>query len=870
MASRHKRILEQYCRLCGQKKAATSNPQDRKPCHKEKYDKAIKEVFDLDVCDEDCNIFPPYLCRACEMKLYRHKEMKKQKKTFTITVSVKQFQAHNDAGCEICSSEDFLPIEDIKRSGKKASEECGFSVSWQPDRSLFFSVCVKEESLTVPKCITLYNDGTWDVSIVGQKLDCTNDVVQGIPKVLDEQSVQLLVRNVSQAQICKGNADFVSFVKEKAIQGYIVDFYQSVETVRSTNCRLVVCSDADKCSVCTIQRSDLISMRNRKKMASPMKARVSSKAKLHTLTKRQLIKRAKNLQRDRVKVKQQQKRLKDRVQQMFEHESVVLKENSTKCIEKVVEQASEEIEKLLEKDSPQQVLWQEQMKVLKLPDRKQVRWHPTIIRWAIAIHSKSPAAYKLIKDSGFMILPAIGTLHRYTHFADAKTGVHCDIIQQMLEEVSLEKDWQRNVTLVCDEMKVKSGLAYSTSTGQLLGFVDVGDINNEFREFETQVKKDSSSELASHAFVIMVRGLFCSMKQAVAFFPTSTLRSGEIYDCVMRTVLKVETAGLKVRAIVSDGASCNRKFYKMCMVHGDGYGHYTMNPAETDRKIYFFCDVPHLLKTSRNNLENSGFNRQSRNLQIGEKHIRWTHLIQLYEWDSSSDLRLLPRLTPEHLYLNPSLRMRVKLATQVLSQSVANAFKLMSQKTGDTSTDGTRQYVEMFNKFFDCLNVSTVSEGQRKRNPNMMPYRSVNDSRFEWLTDVFLRYIKDWEQGIADTPNLSALERERRCISKETREGLRITVASFVACTKELLQEGVEYVLSEKFSQDPIEEYFSKQRRAGGSSDNPTVQQVANNMLTFQVAGAAVRASTFGNVTKRGGTEGIPSLPLPKRKKHKK
>lgn len=96
-----------------------------------------------------------------------------------------------------------------------------------------------------------------------------------------------------------------------------------------------------------------------------------------------------------------------------------------------------------------------------------------------------------------------------------------------------------------------------------------------------------------------------------------------------------------------------------------------------------------------------------------------------------------------------------------------------------------------------------------------------------------------------------------------------IAVNSFVELTKELLvEEGVQYVLSEKFSQDPIEEYFSKQRGAGGSNDNPTIQQVANNMLTLQVAGAAVKASKYGNVTKSDGTDDVQGLPLPKRKRH--
>ena len=79
---------------------------------------------------------------------------------------------------------------------------------------------------------------------------------------------------------------------------------------------------------------------------------------------------------------------------------------------------------------------------------------------------------------------------------------------------------------------------------------------------------------------------------------------------------------------------------------------------------------------------------------------------------------------------------------------------------------------------------------------------------------------------------------------------LYFSVQSFVALTKELLQEeGVEYVLSERFNQDPIEEYFSKQRGLGGGSDNPSVLEFNRRALRIQLAGAAVRASLSGNCT---------------------
>ena len=36
-------------------------------------------------------------------------------------------------------------------------------------------------------------------------------------------------------------------------------------------------------------------------------------------------------------------------------------------------------------------------------------------------------------------------------------------------------------------------------------------------------------------------------------------------------------------------------------------------------------------------------------------------------------------------------------------------------------------------------------------------------------------------------------------------------------------------MLSEVFSQDPLERYFSRQRHCGGSNDNPTAHQVPYN-----------------------------------------
>ena len=59
-------------------------------------------------------------------------------------------------------------------------------------------------------------------------------------------------------------------------------------------------------------------------------------------------------------------------------------------------------------------------------------------------------------------------------------------------------------------------------------------------------------------------------------------------------------------------------------------------------------------------------------------------------------------------------------------------------------------------------------------------------------------------------------------------------VKSFTELGPKLLAiRGVEYLLSEVFSQDPLECYFSKQCHRGGSNENPTVEQVPLSTMTL-------------------------------------
>ncbi|XP_065675289.1 uncharacterized protein LOC136091541 [Hydra vulgaris] len=339
----------------------------------------------------------------------------------------------------------------------------------------------------------------------------------------------------------------------------------------------------------------------------------------------------------------------------------------------------------------------------------------------------------------------------------------------------------------------------------------------------------------------MARGIFSSLCYYFGHFASEGFKSDQIYSCAWNAIMILESIGLKVRAIVSDGATANRKFYNLHKMEdssniSEGVVYWTLNHCAPERKIFFICDVPHLLKTTRNNLENSHWNKKSRNLMYKEQELGWHQIISLYEWDvgflrDAPGLRMGHKLRDEHINLTPQSRMRVNLAVQVLSSTVVH----MLEEQNDVKTVSLRKFISFMYKFFDCMNVSKFINKTRKDALN--PYISAEDPRFKWLSKDFLGFLSEWEKESNSIPNLSKEEQSRLCLSKQTLEGLRISVHSFVELGKILLlEDGVKFLLSEKFTQDPVEEYFSKQRRRGGCNENPTLEEFNRNVLGLNVA----------------------------------
>ena len=235
-------------------------------------------------------------------------------------------------------------------------------------------------------------------------------------------------------------------------------------------------------------------------------------------------------------------------------------------------------------------------------------------------------------------------------------------------------DCQRYVVLSFEEMKVQSNLVFDKHTNELIGFVDLGDEDVNATVFDTP------TTLASHILAFMVRGVASDLKFILGYFSTQSLTSFQIMPLFWKAVSILEVCcNLWVCAAVSDGASSNRKFYELhAALVGEDYSvdviHRTINLLAPSRYIYFFSDAPHLLKTSRNCLFNSGTGKHSRLMWNGCDMI-WNHISSLYYADLDQDLHQLPKLTPDHINLTSFSKMKVNLAAQVLSNTMALALR---------------------------------------------------------------------------------------------------------------------------------------------------------------------------------------------------
>ena len=111
-------------------------------------------------------------------------------------------------------------------------------------------------------------------------------------------------------------------------------------------------------------------------------------------------------------------------------EGLKMSQNDSEDFSWLMDELTPVVEHGFDKDSPQHLLWQEQLKYKGLKKKQQIRWHPLVIRFALSLLYSSRAAYHTVTSTGFLSLPSERTLRDYSHWCSVSDGVHYDFIKQ--------------------------------------------------------------------------------------------------------------------------------------------------------------------------------------------------------------------------------------------------------------------------------------------------------------------------------------------------------------------------------------------------------------------------------------------------------
>jgi len=347
-----------------------------------------------------------------------------------------------------------------------------------------------------------------------------------------------------------------------------------------------------RCKVCKQHRKTLNSILSRKRSQdSEASTQPTSHTTYHCLTHSQLAERLHLMHKIYRHTKQQLRRTKEKVNEVIEQDGIQLDE----CMHTDFETIMQEQSKLIN-DSFQQLLWKQQMQPLSQKSSKAIRWHPLIIKWCIYLQHLSSGACEVLRSSGRVKLPSQWTLRDYTHYYKAGYGFCVETDQQLIKAGNFTNchEHEKYVIIIMDEMHIKEDLIYNKHNGELIGFVNLGETNSHLLNFKRQMQDTNKIKpLANSMVVFYVRGLFTSFHFPYAQFPCHTVTGELLYEPFWECVSRPERYGLKVLGVTCDGASNNRRFFKLHQQPGNDRDYKIINPfAPEKRCLYFFPDPP--------------------------------------------------------------------------------------------------------------------------------------------------------------------------------------------------------------------------------------------------------------------------------------
>ncbi|KAI5743067.1 hypothetical protein M8J77_014103 [Diaphorina citri] len=438
--------------------------------------------------------------------------------------------------------------------------------------------------------------------------------------------------------------------------------------------------------------------------------------------------------------------------------------------------------------------------------RLQKKYDEKLRSFALSLHYISPRAYEYVRQQFDTCLPHSKTLAMWYKTVNAEPGF-CTEAFNAIKAYCSANDGPIVTSLMVDSMSIKQDVKWD-------GTKHVGYVN-----FGVDYDDDSVPH-AKEALVFLLNCINGSWKYPIAYFFVAGVSAEQLAALVKQGLTLLHEAGVIVASLTFDGAAANISMATNlgCSFDLENLVTHFPHPVTNDQ-IWVFLDPCHMLKLVRNTVG-------EKDIISSEGNVRWAFISQLFDLQDTEGLRLANKLTKGHMNWQDQ-KMKVRLAAQTLSESVATAIEYCREKgMGQfAGSEATCSFLKNFNDLFDILNSrSTRGFGTKK---------ALNVSNYEMTKGFFEKMV----------PYIKELKNEKGV--QLVKSNRKVGFLGFIVCMSSALGMYEDQILSKKnlsflpmykISQDHLELLFAKIRSKGGWNNNPTAIQFKSALKKIIVA----------------------------------
>jgi len=254
------------------------------------------------------------------------------------------------------------------------------------------------------------------------------------------------------------------------------------------------------------------------------------------------------------------------------------------------------------------------VRVAKASKANGIRYSRRWLYECILFKIKSRGLYEHCCRHHLLPLPSPWTIDRYLQNLKPTYGFQNGIFEMLKSKSASMSDMEKegyvsrsliNINFLCvmlqnfdflfsgclliDEMSVLETYKFNKESLEILGFTDLG-------KYTPQKQKD---KLGNHALVIMYQPFGGQWVQPIGcFLSRGAASSTVLQQILLENIVLLENSGLKVNAVVSDGAQWNRGMWSLFGVTEEKV--HVDHVIGSERKLWFLSDFPHLIKNLRN------------------------------------------------------------------------------------------------------------------------------------------------------------------------------------------------------------------------------------------------------------------------------